>query len=170
MMAAGAHAALALTMMHVSLIALLLATATAVTAAAAAAPYNCSRFPNVLPEIHVEGDHYDVGFAVGRTFRAAIARQLAASGSFQHTLLPFYATKAGRAYYDTYFKTANDTFPGYVAEIQGMADGAGMPFDHLFLNNIGHEMAPLAAASFLRVDPFDPSAYEKSLGPSLRVP
>ena len=111
--------------MHVSsLIALLLlATATVVTAAAAA-PYNCSRFPNVLPEIHVEGDHYDVGFAVGRTFRAAIARQLAASGSFQHTLLPFYATKAGRAYYDTYFKTANDTFPGYVAEIQGMADGA----------------------------------------------
>jgi len=122
------------------------ATAAAVAAVAAPAPYNCSRYPNVIPEIRVEGTHYEVGFAVGRQFGAAIARQLAASGSFQHTLLPFMATKKGRAYYETYFTTANTTFPNYVTEIRGMADGAGISFEHLFLNNIGHEMVPLAAA------------------------
>ena len=86
---------------------ILSAVVAATSTGADEAPYNCSRFQNSLPEIHVEGTHYGVGAAIGRQFAPEIRRQLAASASFQHTLLPFVATKTGKGYYSTFLATAN---------------------------------------------------------------
>ncbi|KDO32798.1 hypothetical protein SPRG_19422 [Saprolegnia parasitica CBS 223.65] len=93
-----------------------------------------------LPWFQYEGDsHYEFGLALGEHFRATIQARVAATQALQATLLPFYATPAGEAIYNTYLATHNRTFPAYVEEVLGMAHGSAVAFSTLFILNIIEE-------------------------------
>lgn len=50
-------------------------------------------------------------------------------------------TVAGRAAYDAMLKSANDTYPQYVKEVEGMAYGSGVDFKTLFVLNVRNELS-----------------------------
>ena len=51
---------------------------------------------------------------------------------------------AGERTYATMLARHNTTFPGYMAELEGLADGAGVAFDHIFMNNVRESMGTVA--------------------------
>jgi len=96
-----------------------------------------------IEEFKVDGSHYDVGFAIGSHFAAAIHRFFDHYDLLQHHLLPFYRTSAGKSCYQSYLTAHRNSFPGYLAELEGIAAGAGRPLDEIFLVNLRGELSGL---------------------------
>ncbi|XP_011549615.3 isopenicillin-N N-acyltransferase isoform X1 [Plutella xylostella] len=86
----------------------------------------------VVPVIHVVGSHYDVGFDVGRNFEGVIKEFLATFASLRD-FEKQYKTEAGREAYEKTLSNMLERYPYYVKEVQGIADGAKVPFHQLFL-------------------------------------
>ncbi|XP_033748001.1 LOW QUALITY PROTEIN: uncharacterized protein LOC117333003 [Pecten maximus] len=93
-----------------------------------------------IPILHVRGNHYDVGYHTGATFQHRIKSFYQRSLLIQDKLLPFYSQRRGREIADVYLRGVRDNFPNLIREIQGMADGVGMPFEDIFILNIAKEI------------------------------
>nr|XP_021194703.2 uncharacterized protein LOC110379374 isoform X1 [Helicoverpa armigera] len=85
-----------------------------------------------VPVIFVQGNHYEVGYDVGRNF-ASIIKSFLATYENLRDFEKEYKTDPGRIAYDKTLANMKKKFPYYVKEIQGVADGAGVPFHQLFL-------------------------------------
>uniref|UniRef100_A0A182N122 Peptidase C45 hydrolase domain-containing protein n=1 Tax=Anopheles dirus TaxID=7168 RepID=A0A182N122_9DIPT len=88
---------------------------------------------DAIPVLYTRGTHYTVGFDVGRTFGAIIHSFLAKSVTLNETYLPLFNTEKGRKIYVDTYETVNRSFPQYIRELQGIADGAKVDFHKLFL-------------------------------------
>ncbi len=97
-----------------------------------------------LPELHVRGSYYEVGLATGRRFAAEIGRTMEQFGPLRKDLLPFLRTAEGQAQYHRFVELHRARYPDYVAELAGTAEGAGRPFEEMFLANLWGEYRPLA--------------------------
>jgi len=86
-----------------------------------------------IPILYTRGTHYDVGFDTGRTFASIISNFLEISTSLNEEYLPAYETKIGRKAYEDTLESVKKNFPQYVRELEGIADGAQVPFHKLFL-------------------------------------
>ncbi|XP_047543774.1 uncharacterized protein LOC125075944 isoform X1 [Vanessa atalanta] len=86
----------------------------------------------VVPVIYLQGSHYDVGFDVGRNFAAIIKSFISSYGNLRD-FEKEYKTDTGRDAYDKTLANMKKRFPYYVKEMQGVADGANVPFHQLFL-------------------------------------
>ncbi|XP_063706790.1 beta-alanyl-dopamine/carcinine hydrolase [Culicoides brevitarsis] len=86
-----------------------------------------------IPIIYTRGTHYDVGYDVGRTFGAIIKNFLQLSGPLNESYLPLYNTPEGRKVYNETLESVKKSFPQYVQELEGTADGAQVEFHKLFL-------------------------------------
>mmetsp|Transcript_1196 Transcript_1196/g.2614 ORF Transcript_1196/g.2614 Transcript_1196/m.2614 type:complete len:122 (-) Transcript_1196:133-498(-) len=88
------------------------------------------------------GNHREFGRAVGTRFRQKIADRLAASSALLHELhRAFVDPGAPKArIYSDFLELHNATFPGYLEEIVGYADGAGVNFHTLFVLNLREEL------------------------------
>ncbi|XP_077302142.1 C45 family peptidase tan [Arctopsyche grandis] len=86
-----------------------------------------------IPVIYAKGTHYEVGFDVGRTFSSIIQNLVRTSGPLNDEYLPTYATADGKRIYEETLANVKANFPQYVTEVEGTADGAGVPFHKLFL-------------------------------------
>ncbi|KAI8431265.1 hypothetical protein MSG28_001292 [Choristoneura fumiferana] len=87
---------------------------------------------NAVPVVYLKGSHYDIGFDTGRLFASVIKNFLVT----YENLPDFekeYATETGRGAYDKTLANMKNRYPQYVKEIQGIADGANVPFYKLFL-------------------------------------
>ncbi|EDV29046.1 uncharacterized protein TRIADDRAFT_52543 [Trichoplax adhaerens] len=93
-----------------------------------------------LPRLYFRGNHYQLGFETGRTFSQRIRSAFKESRSLHQTLLPFYKTAQGYVLFKKYLQSANETFPHYVREIKGIADGSRIAFDQVFLMHIENEI------------------------------
>ncbi|XP_035686378.1 uncharacterized protein LOC118422742 [Branchiostoma floridae] len=93
-----------------------------------------------LPELHVRGTHYEVGYTIGYTFRERIQDFYTKYTLLHDILTPFYKSEKGKAIVEGFLKVANDSFPQYVSELTGMSDGAGVPFIQAFLLTTRHEI------------------------------
>ena len=51
----------------------------------------------------------------------------------------------GKLTYSTMLAKHNETFPEYVAELQGLAQGAGVAFELIFMQNIRESMDTVAS-------------------------
>ncbi|XP_070579246.1 beta-alanyl-dopamine/carcinine hydrolase-like [Ptychodera flava] len=91
-----------------------------------------------LPIIDVRGTNYDVGHQMGQTFKSRIQE----AANLQ--LVRDYDTPQGNEIYSSYLKVAEDVYPHYVTELQGIADGSGIPFKYLFLKLIASECQSLS--------------------------
>lgn len=83
-----------------------------------------------FPIVRAEGSHYEVGRAVGETMRERIV------GLFtkNKTIHPDYFARFERNARDL-LNLTKQYFPQYVDELQGLADGAGLTVEQLFLSN-----------------------------------
>ncbi|XP_041987165.1 uncharacterized protein LOC121738947 isoform X2 [Aricia agestis] len=85
-----------------------------------------------VPVLFLQGSHYDVGFDMGRTF-SSIIKSFIASYQNLRDFEKEYKTDAGRDAYDKTLANMKQRYPYYVKEMQGIADGAKVPFYQLFL-------------------------------------
>ncbi|KAJ2954160.1 hypothetical protein O0L34_g2389 [Tuta absoluta] len=87
---------------------------------------------HAVPVVYLRGTHYDVGFDTGRIFGALIKNFLATYENLRDFERE-YKSDVGRNAYDRTLANMKKRYPYYVKEVQGLADGAGVPFHQLFL-------------------------------------
>lgn len=92
-----------------------------------------------------QGSHFDVGRAIGETFREQIRRTLASNVALQETFLPFNRTEEGKTRYEKLLGLHRSFFPDYISELQGMSEGASLSFAELFIANLEIEYEHYAA-------------------------
>ena len=92
-----------------------------------------------LPLIEARGTHHEIGRQVGEASRERIGRSVAYYEEHIEWLagMPFAAAEA-RAL--PLLRHAERDLPQYVAELAGMAEGAGIPFEKLLVLNCGEEI------------------------------
>jgi hypothetical protein len=100
---------------------------------------------NTIPQIKASGSHSEVGLVIGHRFRDQIHHLCDNYGFLQERLLPFHHSPAGRGLYASFLELHTSHFPGYMAELEGIAQGAGRPFEELFLVNLRGEYGGLMA-------------------------
>jgi hypothetical protein len=94
----------------------------------------------------VAGSHFEVGYAIGQAFAARIGAMFANYQFLQEHLLPYYNTSPGRARYEALLEVNRNAFPGYMAELEGLAAGAGRLFPEVFLCNTRGEFRAFLTA------------------------
>ncbi len=100
---------------------------------------------NTIEQLEVSGSHREVGRNIGLHFGGAIHRLFDNYDFLQEQLLPFLNTSVGQRFFQSYLKLHRKHFPQYVSELEGMAEGAGRPFEEIFAVNLRGEFAGLIA-------------------------
>ncbi|VVC42708.1 Peptidase C45 [Cinara cedri] len=95
-------------------------------------PSTLPRRQSYIPVHYVTGCHYEVGVSVGRVYANMIQQYVKAYGPLKD-LLAAYATPKGKKIYQDSLDSCRRYFPQYVIEMEGMADGSGVPFEQLFI-------------------------------------
>ncbi|XP_070508633.1 beta-alanyl-dopamine/carcinine hydrolase [Chironomus tepperi] len=95
--------------------------------------YNMYERRQAIPIIYVRGSHYDVGYDVGRTFAALIREFVNVFKPLNEAFIPLYNSPQGQTVYNETLATLKQSFPQYIDELQGIADGAQVEFYKLFL-------------------------------------
>ncbi|RXG69601.1 hypothetical protein Avbf_01653 [Armadillidium vulgare] len=88
-----------------------------------------------IPILYTSGTYYEVGFNVGRSFRGLIEDFLNTFKVLHEELIPSYNTEEGKKAYDITLESVEINFPHYVRELQGIADGAKVPFYQVTLGH-----------------------------------
>jgi len=89
--------------------------------------------------IEATGSHFEIGRSIGRRCADALPGILAGFGELQEQFLPFHRSPAGQKQFETLLAINRETFPDYVAELEGVAEGSGQPLDALFLSTMRGE-------------------------------
>ncbi len=95
--------------------------------------------PPLVEQFEAAGSHFEVGFAIGTRFAAQIQRLFKTYAFFRQKLLPYHRTPKGQARYRQFLKINQTRYPQYIAELEGLAQGAGRSFEELFLLNLRGE-------------------------------
>ena len=82
--------------------------------------------------------HYSFGHAIGTEFSFIIQDRMVSDVYLQTNLIPFFHDSPT---YDTFLAKNNATYPMYVLELQGIADGSQVPFETLFINQMSEEFS-----------------------------
>lgn len=85
-----------------------------------------------LPVFRVEGTNYEIGFEIGRKFKDRINR------AFKQSVIYNYLIEIDRLkpeWFDCLHEHAKKHFPQYLAEITGIAEGAGLDYRDIALIN-----------------------------------
>ena len=93
----------------------------------------------MIEHLEASGSHREVGFAIGQRFAEQIHRSLDAYRFLQERILPYHRTPEGQARYRRLLELHQIRYPDYFAELEGIAQGAGRPFEDLFLTNLRGE-------------------------------
>lgn len=94
---------------------------------------------SLLEQFEASGSHFEVGLAIGQRFAEQIQQALDKYPFFQKQLLPYHRSPAGQARYQELLRLNRARYPDYVMELEGIAQGAGRPFEELFLVNMRGE-------------------------------
>ena len=68
--------------------------------------------------------------------KAEIESYIQRSAYLQQVMIPFYASKAGAQLYEQTLATLRTQCPQYLAELEGVAAGAELPFNTIMMLNI----------------------------------
>jgi hypothetical protein len=100
---------------------------------------------STIEQLEVDGGHHEVGLAIGRRFGAKIHYLFDNYGFLQERLLPFHHSSAGRGLFQSFLELHRTHFADYIAELEGIAQGAERPFEEVFLVNLRGEYGGLMA-------------------------
>jgi predicted choloylglycine hydrolase len=92
----------------------------------------------MIQQLSVSGTHYEVGFAIGKHFAEQIHQSYDAYYLLKD-LRVYHETDIGQARYAQLFALHQATYPQYMEELRGMADGANRDFVDMFLLNLRGE-------------------------------
>ncbi|MGD8462600.1 MAG: C45 family autoproteolytic acyltransferase/hydrolase [Anaerolineae bacterium] len=92
-----------------------------------------------IDQIEIQGSHYEIGLAIGQRFAHQIRRALANYSFLQERMLPYHDSPQGEERYQALLRLNRARYPDYVTELEGIAHGAGRPFEELFLANMRGE-------------------------------
>jgi len=101
----------------------------------------CAAYGSLLTFSYSGTSHYEFGLAMGKQFAEKIQARMSISRQMQDSLLPFYNTDEGQTIYNKFVQTHQKTFPHYMSEMQGIADGSRVPFHVLFLMALREEFS-----------------------------
>lgn len=86
--------------------------------------------------------NYDLGYKLGKLTAKLIKERHKMSDQMQKAYIPFYlGTEQGRRIFSHFLNNNTAVFPDYIQEIRGIAAGANIPFEHVFLENLGQEFS-----------------------------
>jgi hypothetical protein len=91
---------------------------------------------STLEIFEANGSHYQVGLAIGQHFAAPIQRSLAGYAFLQEQLRAYHRRPHGQTRYRELVRLHRSRCPQYMAELEGMAQGADCAFEDLFLVNL----------------------------------
>jgi len=94
--------------------------------------------------------HYSFGFEIGKKFRHLIQDRINSNIYLQQTLIP---TFVNTSIYDEFFKNNNNTYPMYTTELVGIADGANLLFETLFIDQMSEEFSYFLPSHLARENP-----------------
>ncbi len=98
-----------------------------------------------FPYIEAKGTYREVGRQIGEAERELVLRELDYYGEQFVALAGFsFAEAVERA--RPYLRPAEEAVPQIVDQLRGLAEGAGVPFDHLFAANCNEEFTCLPEA------------------------
>lgn len=103
-------------------------------------PYSLPSFRFVHGNASLD-PHRAFGEAMGKQFAVQISERFGNWSSLQTTLLPALLTDPGRELYDKFLRVHRQVFPNYVAELEGLASGANIPFSTVFTAQLAQEFA-----------------------------
>ncbi|XP_047342251.1 uncharacterized protein LOC124945797 [Impatiens glandulifera] len=106
-----------------------------------------SRLP--MFEIGPCDSSYQMGFQIGQKFSNQIKSRIAADLILRNQLLPFAQSPISRPLIGALSDSNRKKFPSYWNELQGTADGSGVPMLHLLLLNFRKEILPFVPKSKL---------------------
>lgn len=86
-----------------------------------------------MAHLVTRGTFYDVGYNVGLAFSSTIRNFF---DDCESQMMVFYDSPHGRAVYEESLQACQTSYPQYIKELRGLADGAGMPFEHVFMANV----------------------------------
>lgn len=124
-----------------ALLRLLPLLAACVVAAASESP--CSNFEEWTwtPSGDFADEHYEFGRAMGEYFATSIGERISGDVNLQKHLVPFF-TGSGIDVYQRFLSLHNSShLAPYVRELQGIADGSGVAFSALFINQMSEELS-----------------------------
>jgi len=90
--------------------------------------------------LEVSGTHYDIGKQIGTRFSKEILAAQFAIGDNILTPTKGIVQSAPDVFYDPFLEAAQNYFPDYVDELQGIADGSGISFQDILISNIFMEV------------------------------
>jgi predicted choloylglycine hydrolase len=108
-----------------------------------------------VKDFEVCGNHQEIGRAIGQQFSDSIHSFFDNYDLLQKELLPYYHTSPGREYYEAFLKLHRAYFPEYMSELEGMSQGASLPFEEIFLANLRGEFSGLLQLESHPVDRAD---------------
>jgi hypothetical protein len=85
------------------------------------------------------GSHHDIGLSIGKRFSDGINHAMTKNKTLQEIYLPFCRSPEGRDLYEQLLSIHKEAYPEYLLEIEGIAEGAGRPFEEIFLINLRGE-------------------------------
>jgi isopenicillin-N N-acyltransferase like protein len=95
-----------------------------------------------LPYIEAKGTYREVGRQIGEAERELVLRELDYYGEQFVALAGFsFAEAVERA--RPYLRPAEEAVPQIVDQLRGLAEGTGVPFEHLFAANCNEELTCL---------------------------
>jgi isopenicillin-N N-acyltransferase-like protein len=95
-----------------------------------------------FPYLEVSGGPREVGRAIGKRFAPQIRQGLDRRADWFKGLRDF-AASAGRDAYDVFVSAARKHTPRALAELEGWAEGSGIPFEDLMVLNLKSELSEL---------------------------
>ena len=92
-----------------------------------------------MERLKVKGTHAEIGIAIGRHFSEEIRQGLRENKTLQDRFLRFHQSPEGRQIFSELLVLHKKLYPNYISELEGIADGADVPFEELFIINLRGE-------------------------------
>ncbi|MCD4773008.1 MAG: C45 family peptidase [Bacteroidales bacterium] len=110
-------------------------------------PWGCKKNAEIITPIvkphfdylEVSGTHYEIGKQIGDNFSSKIIASHEGIKELIDAVNSIVAADPA-TFYDPFVEAAQNHFPDYVDEIQGIADGAGLTFQDIMISNMAIEI------------------------------
>lgn len=96
-----------------------------------------------IESLEVSGSYREIGSAIGKRFGRNIGEAIRRRSGWHAKLVSILESPGGRSTSKKLLSLTKKHFPRVLEEIEGMAEGAGMEFDHLWAMCIKSELAGL---------------------------
>ncbi|NOY49903.1 MAG: hypothetical protein GXO88_04990, partial [Chlorobi bacterium] len=95
-----------------------------------------------FPVLEVSGSNYEIGKAIGSTFKLQITELFDRSSEIYSYIESFIAQDTNKYYY-SFLDKVQANYPQFVEELQGMADGSGFPLKKFMIYSTFSEYVAL---------------------------